>query len=51
MGNNCAGSAPVAVKNDVDKMLEDAMEEEKLNFKILLLGNKCLLQQHQDFRQ
>jgi hypothetical protein len=27
------------------------MEEEKLNFKILLLGNKCLLQQHQDFRQ
>lgn len=44
MGNNCRtislSSAPVAAtKNDVDLMLEQAQEEEKLNFKVLLLGN------------
>lgn len=43
MGNNCRtislSSAPVAAtKNDVDLMLEQAQEEEKLNFKVLLLG-------------
>ena len=44
MGNNCGtlslSSAPIAAttKNDVDLMLEQAQEEEKLNFKVLLLG-------------
>ena len=43
MGNNCGGpslsSASIAAtKNEVDLMLERAQEEEKLNFKVLLLG-------------
>ena len=38
MGNVCAPSAPIAAKSDVDKFLEEAMEEDKKNLKVLLLG-------------
>jgi hypothetical protein len=38
MGNTCSYGAPVSPKTEIDKLLEKAQEEEKLNLKILLLG-------------